>query len=71
MDECPGVREGKCVDGLTPKAGRLHKACGGTGKRDVPIIPKFPCGYCAFKSSCWGKLTQTIDADGSPAWSPA
>ncbi len=55
--------------GKTPAKGLAHKACNGTGRLPYgPIIPRFPCGYCGFRVSCWGELKQTFDPKGRPVW---
>lgn len=55
--------------GKTPAKGLPHKACNGTGRLPYgPIIPRFPCGYCAYKGDCWGELAQAFDAKGRPVW---
>jgi hypothetical protein len=58
--------------GKTPGKGLPHKACGGTGRLPGgPAIPSFPCGYCGFKETCWGKLTTSVDSRGRPVWRTA
>lgn len=45
-----------------------HKACGGTGlEPGGPFLPSFPCGYCGWKSECWGTLELAF-RDGRPRW---
>lgn len=55
--------------GLTPTGRQAHKACGGTGlEPGGPFIPNFPCGYCGYKSQCWGQLEMDVTRDGKPRW---
>lgn len=67
---CPGVKEGKCINGKTPARGQPHSTCGGTGL--VPGGPKlrYPCSYCGFKVACWGPLTMSVSKEGAPEWRP-
>lgn len=54
--------------GKTPAKGLPHKACDGTGQiPGGPFLPVFPCGYCAFKTTCWGEL-EFVEHDGKPRW---
>jgi len=74
-DQCPGrpyLLESACDGcdgtGKTPKRGQPHKACGGTGELPGgPYIKNFPCGYCGFKTACWGPLELAM-LNGRPRW---
>jgi hypothetical protein len=71
--QCEDAKIGKCVNGKTPKLGKDHTACIGTGRQPGgPFIPNFPCGYCEFKQACWGvdgaKVQEVIAAGEKPRW---
>lgn len=65
---CKGTADGTCVEGKTPKTGRAHKRCGGTGlEPGGPFVPNFPCGYCSWRAECWGQQ-ELVFRDGKPVW---
>jgi hypothetical protein len=67
---CPGIAEGRCVGGRTPGRGQPHAECGGTGLMPGgPYIPSYPCGYCDYRTWCWGELETVIARIGS-RWVP-
>jgi hypothetical protein len=54
--------------GETEKRKLPHKACSGTGlEPGGPYLPVFPCGYCGWKTECWGAL-ELVFHDGRPRW---
>lgn len=67
---CPGIAEGRCIDGRTPGRGQPHAECGGTGLMPGgPYIPSHPCGYCDYRTWCWGELEPVVARVGS-RWVP-
>lgn len=65
---CSGVAAGACVNGKTPGRGLPHKACNGTGiEPNGPFLNSYPCGFCSFKSTCWGELELGFK-NGKPRW---
>jgi hypothetical protein len=67
---CPGIAEGRCIGGRTPGRGQPHADCGGTGLvPGGPYIPSYPCGYCDYRTWCWGELEAVVARIGS-RWVP-
>jgi hypothetical protein len=67
-DDCPGIADGKCVNGRTPTGRQAHSGCGGTGKNPDGAVLVYPCSYCPYKSTCWGEVEMFFTNDGEPRW---
>jgi len=68
---CSGAATGACVEGRTPKTGKPHKNCGGSGQEPGgPFLVNFPCGFCGVKTECWSDVGELEIAfrDGKPRW---
>lgn len=64
-----GACQGCNGTGKTAAKALPHKACSGTGREPGgPFIPGFPCGYCSWKTACWGPLEMTVNDYGKPRW---
>ena len=51
--------------GKTKVRQQAHAACNGTGLDPLGgCIPKFPCGYCAYRDDCWGELKEVATGRG-------